>query len=59
MMIAVPVVLGSFYALIPVLGFIVGIFFRIRNEEKVLSDKLEGYAEYMKKVKHRLIPFIW
>ncbi|MBR4097404.1 MAG: isoprenylcysteine carboxylmethyltransferase family protein [Oscillospiraceae bacterium] len=32
---------------------------RIRNEEEVLEKGLEGYAEYKKKVKYRLIPFIW
>ena len=32
---------------------------RILNEEKVLSKELDGYEEYKKKVKYRLIPFIW
>ncbi|MBP1548871.1 MAG: isoprenylcysteine carboxylmethyltransferase family protein [Oscillospiraceae bacterium] len=32
---------------------------RIRNEEEVLEKGLEGYTEYKKKVKYRLIPFIW
>jgi protein-S-isoprenylcysteine O-methyltransferase Ste14 len=32
---------------------------RIRNEEEVLSAGLEGYAEYMNRVKWRLIPHIW
>ena len=59
MMFAVPVVLGSYFALIPVLGFLAGIIFRIMNEEKVLSDRLEGYTEYMKKTRYRLIPYIW
>ena len=29
------------------------------NEEKLLTAELEGYADYKKKVKYRLIPFIW
>ncbi len=33
--------------------------FRIINEEKVLLTGLPGYGEYMKKVKYRMIPFIW
>jgi protein-S-isoprenylcysteine O-methyltransferase Ste14 len=32
---------------------------RIRNEELVLEEGLPGYREYTKKVKYRLIPFIW
>jgi protein-S-isoprenylcysteine O-methyltransferase Ste14 len=32
---------------------------RILNEEKVLTNGLDGYADYKKKVKYRLIPFIW
>ena len=32
---------------------------RIKNEEKVLEKDLDGYIEYEKKVKYRLIPFIW
>jgi protein-S-isoprenylcysteine O-methyltransferase Ste14 len=52
-------VLGSYYALIPmaVLPFLLA--FRIINEEKVLMTGLPGYQEYTKKVKYRMIPFIW
>ena len=32
---------------------------RIMYEEKFLEKELDGYAEYKKKVKYRLIPFIW
>jgi len=56
---ASPIVLGSYYALIPMTLFLTGIIFRIRNEEKVLSEGLEGYSSYARKVKYRLIPFIW
>jgi protein-S-isoprenylcysteine O-methyltransferase Ste14 len=54
-----PLVLGSFYALIPMAFVPILLIIRIRNEEKVLIDGLKGYNEYMKKVKYRLIPFIW
>ena len=56
---ATPLVLGSYYALIPVLFFPVLLIVRALNEEKVLKINLAGYEEYMKKVKYRLIPFIW
>jgi protein-S-isoprenylcysteine O-methyltransferase Ste14 len=41
------------------LSYIPIIAVRIRNEEKVLEEGLAGYTEYKKKVKYRLIPFIW
>lgn len=54
-----PLVLGSFYALIPYLLIPVLLMIRIKNEEKVLRDGLKGYREYMDKVKYRLIPYVW
>ena len=32
---------------------------RIRNEEKVLEDGLQGYRDYKTRVKYKVIPFIW
>ena len=32
---------------------------RIKNEEKVLEKDLKGYTEYKKKVKYKVIPFVW
>ena len=54
-----PIVLGSYYAVIPVFVFLIGIILRIKSEEEFLCNGLDGYADYMKKVKYRLIPFIW
>lgn len=54
-----PIVLGSYYAAIPMLFYLIGIILRIKNEEQVLRDGLEGYENYMSKVKYRLIPFVW
>ena len=56
---AMPLVLGSIYALLVFLAYPVLIAVRIKNEEKVLEKELTGYAEYKQKVKHRLIPFRW
>lgn len=56
---ASPIVLGSYFALIPMLIYPVMLTVRINNEEKVLIAGLPGYKDYMKKVKYRLIPFIW
>lgn len=54
-----PVVLGSWYALIPFAFYPVIIIIRLMDEEKLLVRELPGYTEYQKKVKYRLIPFIW
>ena len=56
---AMPIVLGSWAAFIVMLAYPVIIGFRIRNEEKVLEQGLEGYGEYKQRVKYRLIPYIW
>lgn len=54
-----PVVLGSWWAVIPALAIIPVIVFRILDEEKALEQELPGYVEYKQKVKHRLILFVW
>ena len=56
---AMPMVLGSVISLAIMLAYIPIIVMRIKNEEKVLAKGLPGYEEYMKKVKNRIIPFIW
>ncbi len=54
-----PLVLGSIFSFIIFLIYPFIISKRIKNEEKVLEKELKGYKEYKKKVKYRLIPFIW
>ena len=56
---AMPLVLASPISFILMLGYIPLIVKRIKNEEKVLEDGLEGYVEYKKKVKYRILPYIW
>lgn len=55
----IPLVLGSIHAFFIFLLFPIIFIKRIINEEKVLEKDLKGYIEYKKKVKYRLIPFIW
>jgi protein-S-isoprenylcysteine O-methyltransferase Ste14 len=52
-------VLGSPISFVIMLFYIPIIVKRINNEEKILAQGLEGYEEYRKKVKYRIIPFIW
>ena len=56
---SMPLVLGSLISFVIFLIYPVIISKRIRNEEKVLEDGLAGYAEYKKKVKYKVIPFLW
>ena len=56
---SMPLVLGSWIAFAVFLFYPVIIARRIRNEEKVLEEGLAGYREYKKKVKYKVIPFLW
>ena len=57
--IGTPMLFGSKYGILlgVVMLFIVAV--RIVGEEKALVEGLEGYADYKKKVRYRLIPFVW
>jgi len=55
----IPLILGSIISFIIFLTYPFIIIKRIKNEEKVLEKDLKGYKEYKKKVKYKLIPFIY
>ena len=59
MFLSIPLVMGSWYALIPFAFYPVLMVVRILDEEKLLSAELSGYEAYKRKVKYRMIPFIW
>ena len=59
MFLAIPLVMGSWYALIPFAFYPALMVVRVLDEEKLLTAELAGYAEYKTKVKYRLIPFVW
>ncbi len=59
MFLPMPLILGSFWGLIPFLLYPIMIIVRILNEEKVLTEGLAGYREYKGRVKYRLIPYLW
>lgn len=59
MFLPIPLILSSFWGLIPFALYPFILVIRILNEEKVLSESLTGYIAYRKKVKYRLLPFIW
>ena len=57
--IMIPIVLGSWYALIPFAFYPAIIIARLKDEEELLTKELPGYAEYKQKVKYRILPFVW
>ena len=56
---SMPLVLACPISFVIMLGYIPVIAKRIINEEKVLEEGLQGYADYKKKVKYRILPYIW
>lgn len=59
MTLCAPLVLGSLWALLPVLLLLAAVIFRLRNEETVLLRDLPGYDAYRQRVRWRLLPGIW
>ena len=55
----IPLILGSWYALIAFGCYPVIIIVRLKDEEELLTRELPGYAAYKQKVKYRILPFIW
>ena len=56
---AMPLVLGSLISFVVMLAYLPIIAKRIRNEEQVLEEGLDGYREYKTRVRWKVIPFIW
>jgi protein-S-isoprenylcysteine O-methyltransferase Ste14 len=55
----IPIALGSWWGLFALIVFIPGIAWRLLDEERFLRRNLRGYAEYMSKVRYRLVPRVW
>jgi protein-S-isoprenylcysteine O-methyltransferase Ste14 len=59
MMVGIPLALGSCWGLVFVLPGLIVLAWRIRDEEKLLQEKLAGYREYTQTVHYRLVPCMW
>jgi protein-S-isoprenylcysteine O-methyltransferase Ste14 len=59
LLVATPVALGSVRGLVVSIVLLGGILARLLDEERYLLANLPGYADYCRKVHHRLIPFVW
>jgi protein-S-isoprenylcysteine O-methyltransferase Ste14 len=59
LMAGIPLALGSWWGLAVLIPCVVGVAFRIRDEERMLTNELNGYRDYTKTVHHRLVPYVW
>ena len=59
MFLAMPLVMGSWWAFLVMIPHVLAIVVRIKDEEMLLTKELEGYQEYKEKVRWKLIPYIW
>jgi protein-S-isoprenylcysteine O-methyltransferase Ste14 len=56
---SIPLVLGSWWALLVMSPCVLLLAMRIKNEEQVLREGLPGYVEYTQRVRYRMVPFVW
>lgn len=59
MFLAMPLVLGSWWAVVPFVGYVPVIVVRALDEEKLLTKELDGYADYCKRVRWHIVPLVW
>lgn len=59
MILGMPLALGSWWGLLVVVPGVAGIVARLLDEEQFLTRNLDGYSDYMRKVRYRLVPFVW
>ena len=54
-----PLALGSYWGLVPLVALMPFLIWRLLDEERFLARDLPGYAEYQRRVRYRLVPFVW
>ena len=54
-----PLALGSWWGLVAIAAMVPFLVWRLVDEERMLTAELPGYREYMQRVRHRLVPFVW
>jgi protein-S-isoprenylcysteine O-methyltransferase Ste14 len=54
-----PLLLGSYWGLLPLAAILPFLIWRLRDEERLLASSLPGYRDYQRSVRRRLIPFVW
>jgi protein-S-isoprenylcysteine O-methyltransferase Ste14 len=58
-MVGFPLALGSYWGLVAVVPGLIVLILRIRDEERLLVEELDGYREYAQKARYRLVPHMW
>jgi protein-S-isoprenylcysteine O-methyltransferase Ste14 len=59
LLIGMPLALGSWWGLFALILFMPALIWRLLDEERFLHKNLPGYTEYTRKVRYRLVPFVW
>jgi len=59
MMLGIPLALGSYWGLVFVIPGVTALVLRIRDEEQLLREELNGYRDYQRMVRYRLLPRVW
>jgi protein-S-isoprenylcysteine O-methyltransferase Ste14 len=59
MMLGIPLALGSYWGLVFIIPGLFVLAVRIRDEEELLGQELNGYREYIQQVQYRLVPYVW
>jgi protein-S-isoprenylcysteine O-methyltransferase Ste14 len=59
LMVGIPLALGSYWGLLLLIPGLLVLVFRIRDEEKLLTEELAGYRDYALRVRYRLMPYVW
>ena len=54
-----PLALGSYWGLVVFGAMLPFLLWRLSDEERFLAMHLPGYTDYQKRVRHRLVPFVW
>ena len=58
-LVGTPLALGSYWGLVPIVAMMPLLIWRLLDEERFLTARLPGYADYQTQVRHRLVPFVW
>ncbi len=58
-LVGTPLALGSYWAFVAVGAMLPFLIWRLLDEERFLAKNLSGYDEYQKRVRHRLVPWVW
>jgi protein-S-isoprenylcysteine O-methyltransferase Ste14 len=58
-MVGIPLALGSWWGLVPIAWLTPMLIWRLHDEERMLVGDLPGYVEYQRRVRYRLVPFLW